>query len=198
MHLRTPCGELSANEQPDGLKEEMNSVCDTCSICRAWARPGHRNMATARFATQFNEFVESDLLFWNKVIVVNLVGCCIRWTETTIVPSKDTSDVLGAIKRSWVGRWGAPKCFISDMEGALSSTEGRLWMNRVGSDFKPKPTGNIGAAIAERHNDLLRTMLHKVEDQCKEERVQGIAGGHSVRSHLCETRDAMHSWPHTF
>ena len=63
-------------------------------------------MSSVRLATQFNEFVEFDLLVWNKVIIVNLVDCCIRWTETTIVPSKDTNDVLGAIKRSWVGRWG--------------------------------------------------------------------------------------------
>ena len=77
-------------------------------------------MTTSRFATHFNEFVEFDLLFWNTAVIVILVDCCIRWTETAIVPSKNTDDVLGAIKRVWVGRWGPPKCFISDLEGGRS------------------------------------------------------------------------------
>ena len=77
-------------------------------------------MTTSRFATHFNEFVEFDLLFWDKHVSVNLVDCCIRWTETSIVPSRETNDVLGAIKRIWVGRWGAPVCFVADQErGAL-------------------------------------------------------------------------------
>ena len=68
-----------------------------------------------------------------------------------------------------MSRWGAPKRFVADLEGALSSTEGRIWMTRLGTEMHPKPTGNIGAAIVERHNELMRGMLHRIADQCKEE-----------------------------
>ena len=74
----------------DGLRKELENIVDACEICRAWSRPGDRSIATSRLATHFNECVEFDLIGWERNIVCHCIDACIRWTETALVPNRET------------------------------------------------------------------------------------------------------------
>ena len=89
--------------------------------------------------------------------------------EAGIIESKETKPVFRALKSHWVARWSPPNAFVSDGEGALNSHEARVWAERIGTQFVIRPTGGIGAATVERHNELLRQAFHRIDAQLTSE-----------------------------
>ena len=151
---------------PGRIKDLCRKVCDTCRNCRPWKRPGPANVVSTTQHTSFNEAVEFDLLFWKDAIVLHLIDCAIRWSECCLIPNRCTATILEAIDKEWCSRWTPPKCIVSDGETGINCHEGRLWAERKQIELKIKPTGGIGAGTVERHHELIRQALHKIEDQC--------------------------------
>jgi hypothetical protein len=60
---------------------------------------------------------------------------------------------------------------VSDREGALASDEGALWAEHWHVLLKFKPVG-AHAQIAERHHEILRDMLHKLNSQLTQENIK--------------------------
>ena len=60
---------------------------------------------------------------------------------------------------------------VSDREGALASDEGALWAEHWHVLLKFKPVG-AHAQIAERHHEILRDMLHKLNSQLTHENIK--------------------------
>ena len=87
-----------------------------------------------------------------------------RWGEAGKIESRETTSVLRGLRQHWTARWAPPNCFISDGEGALDSHEARVWAEKIGTQLVIRPTGGIGAATVERHNEILRQSLHRLEE----------------------------------
>ena len=130
-----------------------------------WRRPANRNISTSSLSEHFNDKVEVDLLFWKRHIVLHMCDVLTRWGEAGKIESRETTCVLRGLRQHWTARWAPPNCFISDGEGALDSHEARVWAEKIGTQLVIRPTGGIGAATVERHNEILRQSLHRIEEQ---------------------------------
>ena len=119
--------------------------------------------------------------FWKNKILIHMIDCCIRWTVCKIIPDKKTETILDAIEEHWFSQHEPPAILISDHEGALDSDAARFWADRKGTKIKLKPPGNIGASTVERHHELLRDHLHKIDGTVKEEGPPGIEDRHVLQ-----------------
>ena len=63
----------------------------------------------------------------------------------------------------------------------MDSDAARCWADRKGTNIKLKPPGNIGASTVERHHELLRDHLHKIDGAVKEEGLPGIEDRHVLQ-----------------
>ena len=63
----------------DRVLNLIPEVCQTCRVCREWAKPGPGNQCNINMPDTFNQQVEADLLFVYKHIVFHLLDRCSRW-----------------------------------------------------------------------------------------------------------------------
>ena len=61
----------------------------TCSVCRAWAKPGPSNACNIDLPDTFNQQVECDLVFIHKFTILHLLDRCTRWEAGVVIPDKD-------------------------------------------------------------------------------------------------------------
>ena len=69
-----------------------------------------------------------------------------------------------------IRQYGPPQSISSDNEGGLNSDEGRNWATRWNLRLRFRPVGTKAWTV-ERHNDLLRRVLHTVHDQMAQDGV---------------------------
>ena len=148
----------------------VQSVCDSCRICRAWKKPSSKSMTHLQQAEEFNHRVQCDLLFIGDYIIMHCCDEATRFSVAEVIKSKEPEEILGALKRAWIRYFGAPQLFISDSEGALGSEEAGIWAERLGTSFKLLPRYSH-ATIVERHHETLRQVIHKIMAQAKAERI---------------------------
>ena len=90
---------LSCACQPKEVLSLVDEIVDTCQVCRTWAKPLPKSIATASVATTFNDQVEADLLFFRKHIVFHMIDRCIRWHATQEVKGRDMETLIEAIDK---------------------------------------------------------------------------------------------------
>ncbi len=130
---------LQAAGVPDSVKALVQSVVDTCRICRMRQRPRPKSMVSNRLSTRIGEAVQMDLLFVEAWIMLHLIYEATRWTMATFLMSKRAADVLESIATNWLRIFGAMDCLISDREGALADEEVATRAERWGIRFRLKP-----------------------------------------------------------
>ena len=149
---------------PVHVVDQVQSVVDTCRVCRSWQDVAPRAIGSASMALHFNEEIQFDLLFWQDAIICHLLDKCTRFAAAGIVPNRQTASILDAITRLWFRIFGPPSRITSDHEDALDSDEGRSWATKWGTRLSFKAPGSH-AHLIERHNALLRDQLHLIKDQ---------------------------------
>ena len=154
----------AAGVSPDVLNL-VARVVDTCSICRAWSRPGPRSVATTSLPTRFNEVVEADLLFYKQHVILHLLDRCTRFTVTSLLPNREVDSILEHLHRFWIALLGPPGTLVSDQEGAFQSPISATFLERKGIDLKLRAKEQHAQTV-ERHHEILRQQLHKLEEQC--------------------------------
>ena len=81
------CRTLKAAGAPAMALADVPAVVQRCVVCRDWAKPGPRNIATFRIILEFNEEAQFDLLFYTSILepdrgqrtICHLVDACLRW-----------------------------------------------------------------------------------------------------------------------
>ena len=148
---------------PAPVIAQVQSVVDTCRICRNWTDTMPKAVLSGTVIPAFNEEVKFDLVFWKVHIVLHSLEPCIRFAAGNIITDRNTETIHMKITMIWFRVCGPPKRFVSDHEGALDSDEGRQWATRWGVDLQLRPRGGH-ARLIERYN-VLRDTLHRVDDQ---------------------------------
>ena len=80
-----------------------------------------------------------------------------------IVASKNATDLCRAM-RWWFKIFQPPKVLIVDQEGSFGSDDAGQYLAKSAVDRKPKPP-DLHATMVERHNGLVRQLLHNIEGQ---------------------------------
>ena len=80
------------------------------------------------------------------------------------IADKETGSILEAMTEYWIRQYGAPEVLIWDGEGALGSDEAKTWADRRSIDLIIRPADKK-AWIAERHHEILRDHIHRVQTQ---------------------------------
>ena len=84
-----------------GVSEEVlkliPEVCQTCKVCRTWAKPGPSNACSVSLPDAFNQQVECDLLFVCKRVIFHLTDRCARWHESALIPNKESETLVNAL-----------------------------------------------------------------------------------------------------
>ena len=114
-------------------------VVHTCSVCRAWAKPGPSNACSVDLPDRFNQQVECDLLFVHKYIIFHMLDRCTRWHAASVIPNKEEGTLMKAIDTIWVPVHGPPRELITDGEsGIVSSDRTKDFLARKGIKLHPR------------------------------------------------------------
>ena len=144
-------------------------ICQTCKTCREWQTPGPSTALNTNFADTFNQQVECDLLFVGKQIIFHMIDRCTRWHATVLVPGKDEETLMTAIDTIWVSIHGPMKELITDGEsGIVLSNTTNQYLARKGIKLHPRGKDQH-ARFIERRGALLRTQIHKLQSQLRDE-----------------------------
>ena len=129
-----------------------------------WARPSPKSLTTVRLAHDFNQVVQWDILFHRKQMVSHLLDEAIRWTVGSLLKGRKAEDLIEAIMTHWIRHFGPMKVLVADGETGLCSEEVAQFLDRVLVQLKTKAPGEH-AQMVERHHELLRKLLLRVESQ---------------------------------
>ena len=129
---------LSAAGVPAEVLEKVAQITDTCTVCRTWARPGPKSVASSHLPTAFNAELQVDLLFIREHVILHMIDVATRFVVAKIVPSRETNDVLTALQEAWFSLFGPPSMIVADQEGALSGVAGGAWMSHRDIKYVPK------------------------------------------------------------
>ena len=152
---------LTAAGVSRGVIGLVDSIVQSCSICRSWSKPGHRSMTSTTLASEFNQSVQCDLLFVEDYIILHLIDSAIRWTATALIPDRTSESIIKAITTNWLKLYGPMIALVSDQEGGLTSEVAAIWAEKWRINLLLKPKGSH-AVIVERHHAILRDHIHKI------------------------------------
>ena len=125
---------------------------------------------------KFQEFVAMDLKFYNKHIILHMIGYATRPSASTIVQSKRPNDVIKGIFQHWISVDGTPEIFLTDNGGEFCNED---FINMCeGFNITIKTTGAESPwsnGVVERHNRTISEMLDKVIEDTKCEIIIALA-----------------------
>ena len=75
-------------------------VVDTCRECRAWQKTDPDVTPTLELVTKRNDKVEADILFYCDYLSWHMIDQADRWHAATVVPDKEGSTPVQAVKTS--------------------------------------------------------------------------------------------------
>ena len=165
---------LRQSGQPEHVLKLVPEIVETCTICREWSKPLPVSIPSAVVASEFNQQVEIDLMFYKKHIVCHMVDRCTRWHASIEVDGKLMENLIPAIDKIWVGLHGPPKELIVDGETAIvRHWESHIYFDQKGIKVHMRAP-NQHARFIERRGSILRDMLHRMDSQLASESISNI------------------------
>lgn len=149
---------------PQQALKLVKEIFDTCRICRMWAQPTPKSLTTVRLAHDFNQVVRWDILFHWRLMISHLLDEAIWWTAGSILQGKSTEDLISAVASHWLRHFGPMKALVADGEKGIASEEVAQFLDRNLVQLKTKAPGEH-AQMVERHHELIRRLLLRVESQ---------------------------------
>ena len=156
---------------PKSALDLIHSVCSSCAVCRQWQRPSSKAVHSTRTSTRFNECLQIDLLFVLTHILVHMCDECTRFSMACLIENKQPESITAAIASRWIAYFGSPEVIMSDKEGGIASEIGSVWAERMRTSIRLKAVGQHASTV-ERHNALLRDVIHKILGQLQTENLE--------------------------
>ncbi|CAE7581720.1 RE1 [Symbiodinium sp. CCMP2592] len=163
---------LRAAGLPKDVCDLVPAINDTCRVCQHWARPATETKASNRMVLGFNIEVEGDIMFCKlrgvQHAILVLVDRGVRWTSVGLLPSRQTTDLLSSIDRTWIAIFGPMQVLVFDGESGLDDDESSAYFAMRGIT-KRTSAPNQHTRIADRKIAILRDTIHKIGTQLQEE-----------------------------
>ena len=156
---------------PQSVLDQIPNVVDTCRECRAWKTPGPDAQTTSTTATEFNERVEGDILYYERWEVLHFICRASKWHQGATIENRSEDHLLDVLWTIWIGVYGAPKYLYFDGERAIASDRVKQILKREGCELIIRAIGQHPRHI-DRRSALLRVTLHICELQLKRESVK--------------------------
>ena len=171
-------GEMRALLQRAGVPlstlASVSSIIEKCQVCRNWARGHAKPVIKVRSAPRFNHTIYGDLVFFTDYTVSLIVDESLRVCSLTVVDSKDVDTCEKVVRRSWINRYGPPKIFRGDFEGAFSSEAFGLFCERYGIERQlvRADDSHSWLGILDRRVQLIRTIIPKLSEEFASEAIR--------------------------
>ena len=107
----------------DMVLKLIPEICQSCKICREWAKPGPDAVCSTEIADTFNAQVEVDLLFVEKHIIFHMIDRCTRFHCARVVPNREDDTLIKAINEMWISTHGPMGELISDNETGIKFSD---------------------------------------------------------------------------
>ena len=160
---------LTAARVPAEVIGMVPGIIDTCRECRAWKKPSPDITPALELAVKQNEYVEGDLMFYKRHIILHLIDRADRFHVSREVQSKEAQELCQAIDTMWIAYFGSMQHLIFDGEGSLGSDIAKDYFDHRGIKLRVRAPEQH-ARLIERRGQILRHSLHCIEDQLERER----------------------------
>ena len=107
---------------PDAILNLIPEICDTCKVCRMWAKRISMSLTIVRLATDFHLVVLWGL-FHRKLLMSHLFDDAIRWTIGLILKGKSAERFIAAIMIILIRHFGQTLVLIADGEMGVATEE---------------------------------------------------------------------------
>ena len=175
LHLRWWRAGLSNAQQilrQRGLGDDVISyipdIISACKECRIWAAKGRDTKPSISIAMNFNEVVETDLMYYKEFVIHHFVCRASRWHTAMQTPSRTEEQLLENIFTCWVNTFGPMTTLVSDMESGLSTEAVKARLARAGITMKLRGKDQRARYI-ERRGAILRHSMHVMDAQAVRE-----------------------------
>lgn len=164
---------LSSLLRQQGFRPEVaRAALDfKCSVCESLQQPKHSRPSTIRDDSDFNDRICVDGLKWTNAKGQNfhlyhVVDWSTNFHIARIAPNRSSSEAIRILCRSWLSWAGAPGAMLVDAGSEFNSEE----FSEFAQAHNIKVTTTSAEAHfqngkAERHGDVLQTMLSKFEKE---------------------------------
>ena len=164
VKLQSLC--LDAGVQDKDFFRMLDSVEETCDVCKRHRRSLPRPVVGFGMARDFNDTVALDLKQWGPGIwFCHMIDLATRYSTCEVVKSKDKHTILRAVMTGWIARFGAPSQFLSDNGGEFNNEEFREMAEafniRIRTTAAESPWSN---GINEKYNGVIASTVKKVMD----------------------------------
>ena len=105
-----------------------------------------------------------DILFYKKTMISHIIDEAIRLTAASALTDKAALTLIESITTLWLRPFGVPKLLAPDRQTDLVGEEVSQWLDRCMTQLKIKDPGEH-AQVVERHHEVLRQLLKRVEAQ---------------------------------
>lgn len=157
---------LRAAGAPSRAVNVIPAVINACQACRHWKKPPPHSTLSITF----------DWLFYNSLLeptrdarpIIHLIDTCLRWSATQDCGRKTIKILLDRISAIWISIHGPMKVLTMDQESSMRGkcVDDLAIAKQITLHYKaPRQK----AWLVERHNEILRQALHKVETQIQRE-----------------------------
>ena len=164
---------LKAAGAPSKAINLFPQIIQARQICRPWKKPSQSNQLTYSLATNFNEEVQIDLLFYQsklepslggaqRIPIIHLIDCCRRWSTCLKPQSKTTKDLLNKISLACVDVFGGMNTLTLDGETGMRGKDVDDWATYNEITLKYKAP-HQKAWLVKRHNALTKATLQRAE-----------------------------------
>ena len=104
---------------------DLDQIENRCELCKVYAKTPSRPVIGMPMASRFNEKVAMDLKQWNGRWILHIIDMWSRYTLSTFIDRKKPCNVIDALMKEWVGRFGVMGSLMTDNGGEFNSDEVR-------------------------------------------------------------------------
>ena len=107
-------------------------VVDTCRECRAWQKTDPEITPTLELATQRNDKVEADILYYREYQIWHMIDRADRWHAGKVIQDKHATTLCNAIVSCWYQIYGPFNTLVIDGESGINGKEGKDFLKSLG------------------------------------------------------------------
>ena len=163
--------KLSSLFRSQGYRAEVAQACleYKCSICQASSQPKLAKPGSIRDDLDFNDRISMDGITWTSQAGTNfhayhVVDWATSFQVASPAPNRSSEAVSQHLTTMWFSWAGAPGELLVDAATELNSEDIAHFMQRHNIKMTTiSPEAQFQNGKAERHGDILKTMLSKYE-----------------------------------